>query len=101
MYEIDFDFVIVDEIHMIYQADYRINSITQLKKCLPLANGIKIVMTGTPSIESNYEELNCYKIKVEKRQPEVKCDLVLYNDSYRGYIIKDIKEVHPTFRVIN
>lgn len=90
MYEVDFDFVIVDEIHTFYMYDYRIKSIADMKMYLPLAKGIKIIMTGTPSMEVN--DFDCYKIQVNKKLPEVKCDMVFYNNSFRGYYMNDIKE---------
>ena len=90
MYNINFDFVIVDEIHTFYMYDYRIKTICEMKEMLPKANGIKIIMTGTPSMEVN--EFDCYKIQVNKKLNEVKCDIVFYNNSFRGYYMNDIKE---------
>lgn len=90
MYEVNFDFIIVDEIHTFYMYDYRIKSIADMKMYLPKAQGIKIIMTGTPSMEIN--DFDCYKIQVNKKLPEVKCDIVFYNDSFRGYYMNDIKE---------
>lgn len=90
MYELDFDFVILDECHTFYMYDYRIISITEIKQYLPLAHGIKIIMTGTPSMEVN--EFDCYRIQVNKTLKEVPCDVVFYNKSFRGYYMNDIKE---------
>ena len=90
MYNLDFDYIIVDEIHTLYMYDYRVNSITNLKKWLPNAKGTKIVMTGTPSLEG--DEFDCWKIQVKKKQRDIPCDLVEYNDSYKGYIYNDLKQ---------
>lgn len=90
MYNLDFDYIIVDEIHTLYMYDYRVNSITNLKKWLPNAKGTKIVMTGTPSLEG--DEFDCWKIQVKKKQRDIPCDLVTYNDSYKGYIYNDLKQ---------
>lgn len=90
MYTLDFDYIIVDEIHTLYMYDYRVNSITNLKKWLPNAKGTKVVMTGTPSLEG--DEFNCWKIQVKKKQRDIPCDLVEYNDSYKGYIYNDLEK---------
>lgn len=89
MYNIDFDYVIVDEIHTLYMYDYRLNSISDLKRYLPISKGIKIIMTGTPSLEA--DEFDCWKIQVKKKQREIPCDLIVYNDTYTGYVYSDIK----------
>jgi len=90
MYKMPFSFVIIDEIHTLYMYDYRIKSITDLKKYFKIAQGIKIIMTGTPSNEMN--EFDCYKIEVRKKVQKVNCDILFYNKQYAGYIMKDIKE---------
>lgn len=90
MYELPFDYIIVDEAHTWYMYDYRINSITDIKRYLMYSSAIKILMTGTPSYE--VEEFDCFKIKVNKEIPKVKSHIVFYNNQYMGYIIKDIKE---------
>ena len=90
MYECNFDYVIVDEIHSLYMYDYRLGSIARLKDALPKARGIKIVMTGTPSNEVT--ELGTYNIKIEKKQHMIDSEVVVYNKSYMGWIYKDIKE---------
>lgn len=90
MYNIKFDFVIVDEIHTFYMYDYRIKSIAEMKTYLPVAQGIKIIMTGTPSMEVN--DFDCYKIQVNKSLKKVDCDIVFYNKSFRGYYMNDIKD---------
>ena len=89
MYNIQFDYVILDEVHSFYMYDYRVDSISQIKSIFPKAIGTKIIMTGTPSYEIN--EFDCYKIQVKKQDKKVKCDVVLYNKEYKGYIIEDIK----------
>ena len=89
-----FDYIIVDEIHSIYMYDYRISSITRLKDALrdaaSKAISTIIVMTGTPSNE--VVELDTWNIKIEKKQRLIDADIVAYNDSYFGYICRDIKE---------
>lgn len=89
MYNIQFDYVIIDEVHSLYMYDYRVDSISQIKEYFPLAKGIKIIMTGTPSYE--VEEFDCYKIQIKRQERSVRCDVVLYKDSYKGYIMEDIK----------
>ena len=89
MYNIQFDYVILDEVHSFYMYDYRVDSISQIKSVFPKAIGTKIIMTGTPSYEIN--EFDCYKIQVKRQDKKIKCDVVLYNKEYKGYIIKDIK----------
>lgn len=90
MYKMNFSYVIVDEIHTLYMYDYRVKSITDLKKYLNIAKGIKIIMTGTPSNEIN--EFNCNKIEVIRPVKKVKSEILFYNKQYNGYIINDIKE---------
>lgn len=90
MADINFDYVIVDEAHTLFMYDYRTTSITNIKKALENAKGIRILMTGTPSAE--VEEFNCYKIQVNKKLKEVDVDLVLYNNSFLDYYMKDIRE---------
>lgn len=89
MYKIGFDYVILDEVHSFYMYDYRVDSISQIKEYFPLSNGIKIMMTGTPSYET--KEFDCFKIQIKRVEKAVRCDVVLYNDSYKGYIMEDIK----------
>ena len=89
MYKYNFDYFIIDEIHTLYMYDYRINSIRHLKEDLPKANGIKVIMTGTPSYELN--EFDCWKIKINKVQPKTKAEILFYNKSNNGWIYKDIK----------
>lgn len=90
MYKYSFDYFIIDEIHTLYMYDYRIKSIRQLKTDFPKCNGIKIIMTGTPSYE--LFEFDCYKIQINKEQPKTPAEILFYNDSYIGWIYKDIKE---------
>ena len=90
MYQYNFDYFIIDEIHTLYMYDYRLNSIRHLKNDFPLANGIKVVMTGTPSYELN--EFDCWKIKINKEQPKTKAEFLFYNESNTGWIYKDIKD---------
>lgn len=89
MYNIPFDYVILDEVHSFYMYDYRVDSISQIKRIFPKAIGTKIIMTGTPSYE--IKEFDCYKIQIKRQDKKVKCDVVLYNKEYKGYIIEDIK----------
>ncbi len=89
MYNINFDYVILDEVHSFYLYDYRVNSIAQIKQFFPASRGIKIMMTGTPSYE--VEEFDCFKIQIKRQDKPVKCDVVLYKNSYKGYIMEDIK----------
>lgn len=90
IYKYNFDYFIIDEIHTLYMYDYRINSIKHLKNDFPQANGIKVVMTGTPSYE--LKEFDCWKIKINKEQPKTKAEFLFYNDSNTGWIYKDIKD---------
>ena len=90
MYNIDFDYVIIDEIHTLYMYDYRLTSINNIKQYFKLAKGIKIVMTGTPSLE--VKDFDCFKIKINKEQYKVNANLVFYNSQCKGYIYNDIKE---------
>ena len=89
MYNINFDYVILDETHSFYMYDYRVESITQIKRYFTLAKGIRILMTGTPSFET--AEFDCYKIEIRRPEINVRCSVVLYNDSYKGFIMEDIK----------
>ena len=90
MYQYNFDYFIIDEIHTLYMYDYRLNSIRHLKNNFPEAKGIKVVMTGTPSYELN--EFDCWKIKINKEQPKTKAEFLFYNESNTGWIYKDIKD---------
>ena len=90
MYKINFDYVIIDEVHTFFMYDYRIESITNMKRALNAAKGIRIIMTGTPSAE--IREFDCYKIKVNKELPKVPTEIVLYNDDFRGHWLSDIRE---------
>lgn len=90
IYKYNFDYFIIDEIHTLYMYDYRINSIRHIKEDFPKANGIKIVMTGTPSYELS--EFDCYAIQIKKEQPKTKAEILFYNESNTGWIYKDIKE---------
>ena len=90
MYKINFDYVIIDEIHTFFMYDYRIESITNMKRALNAAKGIRIIMTGTPSAE--IKEFDCYKIKVNKELPKVPTEIVLFNDDFRGHWLSDIRE---------
>lgn len=90
MYQYNFDYFIIDEIHTLYMYDYRLNSIRHLKNDFPLAHGIKVVMTGTPSYELN--EFDCWKIKINKEQSKTKAEFLFYNESNTGWIYKDIKD---------
>ena len=90
MYNINFDYVIIDEIHTLYMYDYRLTSINNIKRYFQLAKGIKIVMTGTPSLE--VKDFDCFKIKINKEQYKVNANLVFYNSQCKGYIYNDIKE---------
>lgn len=90
MYKYNFDYFIIDEIHTLYMYDYRINSIRHLKEDFPKANGIKIIMTGTPSYE--LKEFDCYNIQIKKDQPKTTAEFLFYNESSTGWIYKDIKD---------
>ena len=91
MYDLHFDYVIVDEIHTLYMYEYRLNSIFNMKDYLKRSTAkYNIIMTGTPSLE--VQEFNCNKIKILKEQPRVKCEIIGYNNNIKGYIINDIKE---------
>ena len=90
MWKYAFDFVIVDEIHILYTPDYRLNSIRNLKDALYKTKAIKILMTGTPSYE--IEEFDCYKIQVKKAQKKVPAEIVFYKESFQGYYMNDILE---------
>lgn len=91
MHKINFEYVIVDEIHTLYMYDYRVDSITHFKNVIKNCNATyTIFMTGTPSYET--VEFDCFKIKIEKEDVKVPCQIVVYNDSYMGWIFNDIQE---------
>ena len=90
MYQIPFDYVIVDEVHTFFMYDYRVASITEMKSALELATGIRILMTGTPSAE--LKEFDCYKIQVKKKMTKVPAEIVLYKNQFKGYWLSDIRE---------
>ena len=90
MYKINFDYVIVDEVHTFFMYDYRVESITNMKRALNAAKGIRIIMTGTPSAE--IEEFDCYKIKINKELPKVPTEIVLFKNDFRGHWLSDIRE---------
>lgn len=92
MYEYDWDYIILDESHCMYMYDYRVRSIQKLKASLNEAAkyNVVIMMSGTPSFE--IEEFDCYKIKINKEITHIPCELVFYNEQYKGYVMNDIKE---------
>lgn len=90
MYDIPFDYVVLDECHTLYMYDYRIKSINNLKKYFPKSQGIKIMMTGTPCYEIT--EFDCHKIKIKKDVDKVKCDIWCYEKDYKGLYIEDMTE---------
>lgn len=90
MYKINFDYVIVDEVHTFFMYDYRVESITNMKRALNAAKGIRIIMTGTPSAE--IKEFDCYKIKVNKELPKVPTEIVLFKKEFKGHWLSDIRE---------
>ncbi len=90
MWQYEFDFVIVDEIHILYTPDYRLKSIRDLKDALNKTKAIRIIMTGTPSYE--LEDFDCYKIQVKKPQKKIPAEIVFYHDSFQGYYMNDILE---------
>lgn len=90
MYKINFDYVIVDEVHTFFMYDYRVESITNMKRALNAAKGIRIIMTGTPSAE--IREFDCYKIKINKELPKVPTEIVLFKNDFRGHWLSDIRE---------
>lgn len=90
MYKYPFDAFILDESHTMYMYDYRIESIRNLKRSLAQANGEVILMSGTPSFE--IQEFNCHKIKINKEAVHVPCDIVFYNNTWEGYVYKDISD---------
>lgn len=90
MYKINFDYVIIDEVHTFFMYDYRVESITNMKRALNAAKGIRIIMTGTPSAE--IREFDCYKIKVNKELPKVPTEIVLFKNDFRGHWLSDIRE---------
>lgn len=90
MYKINFDYVIIDEVHTFFMYDYRVESITNMKRALNAAKGIRIIMTGTPSAE--IEEFDCYKIKINKELPKVPTEIVLFKNDFRGHWLSDIRE---------
>lgn len=98
MYDIDFDYVIMDEVHCLYMYDYRMKSVADIKKYFPMSKGIKIVMTGTPSYE--IKEFDCYKIQVlRKDAKKIKCEIWEYDPDEKkkgcsiwGNILNDIKK---------
>ena len=90
MYQIPFDYVIVDEVHTFFMYDYRVASITEMKRALERATGIRILMTGTPSAE--LKEFDCYKIQVKKKMTKVPAEIVLYKNQFKGHWLSDIRE---------
>ena len=88
MWKYGFDFVIVDEIHILYTPDYRLKSIRDLKDALYKTKAIRIIMTGTPSYE--LVDFDCYKIRVKKPQKKVPAEIVFYRESFQGYYMNDI-----------
>jgi len=90
MWKYDFDYVIVDEIHILYTPDYRLKSIRDLKKALNDTRAIRIIMTGTPSYE--LVDFDCYKIQVKKEQKKVPAEIVFFKESFQGYYMNDILE---------
>ena len=90
MWRYGFDFVIVDEIHILYTPDYRLKSIRDLKEALKKTTAIKIIMTGTPSYE--LVDFDCYKIQVKKAQKKVPAEIVFFQESFQGYYMNDILE---------
>lgn len=89
MYKYNFDAFIIDESHTMYLYDYRIKSIKSLKQALNRTHSKVIFMSGTPSYE--IYEFDCYKIKINKEIVHVPCDIVFYNNQYKGYVYEDIK----------
>ena len=90
MYQIPFDYVIVDEVHTFFMYDYRVVSITEMKRALERATGIRIIMTGTPTAE--LKEFDCYKIQVKKKMTKVPAEIVLYKNQFKGHWLSDIRE---------
>ena len=90
MWQYEFDFVIVDEIHILYTPDYRLKSIRDLKEALNKTKAVRIIMTGTPSYE--LEDFDCYKIQVKKPQKKIPAEIIFYHDSFQGYYMNDILE---------
>lgn len=90
MWKYDFEYFVVDEIHTLYMYDYRLESITHIKEAISRINGIRILMTGTPSYE--VEEFDCKKIQVNKRAKKVKADIVFFHDSSKGYVYNDMRD---------
>ena len=90
MWKYDFEYFVVDEIHTLYMYDYRLESIAHIKDALNRIEGIRILMTGTPSYE--VEEFDCKKIQVNKRAKKVKADIVFYYDCEKGYVYNDMRD---------
>lgn len=87
----DFDVFIFDEAHTLYSYDYRVQNIYDVFNDLKFLanNGKKIIfMTGTPGKEMNYFQF--HKIKIEKIQEKIPCNITVYNDSYKPTMYKDI-----------
>lgn len=90
MWQYEFEYIIVDEVHMFYMPDYRLKSVRDIKVALKKSKGIRIIMTGTPSYE--LKEFDCKKIQVKKEQHKVPAEIVLYNESFKGHYMTDIIE---------
>lgn len=91
MHNMNFDYVIVDEIHTLYMYDYRVESVTFFKNAIKNCSAkYTIFMTGTPSYETT--EFDCHKIEIRKEDISVPCEIVVYNEAYMGWIFNDIKE---------
>lgn len=91
MWRYHFDYVMVDESHTMYMYDYRVKSIQALKAALKKIKDTPVIfMSGTPSFEIC--EFDCYKIKINKEITHVPCNLLFFNQQYKGFIYDDIKK---------
>lgn len=89
----NFDYIIFDESHTLFQYDYRCTVVNDLISSMDYlinnCNAKIILLSGTPNAESNY--FDCYKIRFNKKQELVKSELWFYDESCEMNIINDIK----------
>lgn len=90
----NFDYIIFDESHTLFQYDYRCSVVNNLVYSMDYlvnnCNAKIILLSGTPNAESYY--FDCYKIRFNKKQELVKSELWFYDESCEMNIINDIKD---------
>lgn len=89
----DFDLFVFDEAHALFLYDYRAAvtaDVVSIVRDISRHGKKVILMTGTPSIERNIID-NIYKVKVDKKLFTNKCEIVMYNQSYKGWLFNDLR----------